>query len=176
MELGRICWGQSVDLRNPWIALRNLWIHTLHRNPLIAQESVDRSTDLSVLCNNLNSISLLWTNISGQVALFDRWTIPEVSVVCEAHVPNHSRITAATGRDGVLHRACRLFRRRWSDSVSWVVEVSKGYQSIHIICLRQWGITISVMICSIRKIWQNPRIAQATTLRNPWIPARSKDQ
>ena len=24
-----------------------------------------------------------------------------------------------------------------TDAVSWVVEVSKGYQSIHIICLRQ---------------------------------------
>ena len=38
-----ICWAQSVDLRNPWIALRNLWIHTLRRNPWIAQESVDRA-------------------------------------------------------------------------------------------------------------------------------------
>ncbi len=36
-----ICWAQSVDLRNPWIALRTLWIHTLRRNPWIAQESVD---------------------------------------------------------------------------------------------------------------------------------------
>ena len=33
----------------------------------------------------------------------------------------------------------------------------------------------SVIICSIRKIWQNPQIAQATTLRDAWIPARSKD-
>ena len=33
----------------------------------------------------------------------------------------------------------------------------------------------SVSICSIRTIWQNPQIAQATTLRDPWIPARSKD-
>ena len=39
-------------------------------------------------------------------------------------------------------RACRLFRRRRSDSVPWFVEVSKGYQSIHIICLRQRGINI----------------------------------
>ena len=30
-----------MDLRNPWIALRNLWNHTLRRNPWIAQESVD---------------------------------------------------------------------------------------------------------------------------------------
>ena len=37
------CWAQSVDLRNPWIALCNLWIHTLRRNPWIAQESVDRA-------------------------------------------------------------------------------------------------------------------------------------
>ena len=44
LGLGRcICWAQSVDLRNPWIALRNLWIHTLRRNPWIAQESVDRA-------------------------------------------------------------------------------------------------------------------------------------
>ena len=42
-----------------WIALRNLWIHTLRRNPGIAQESVDRSTDLSVLCNNLTLIGYL---------------------------------------------------------------------------------------------------------------------
>ena len=41
----------SVDLRNPWIALRNLWIHTLRRNPWIAQESVDLDClrDLPVL-------------------------------------------------------------------------------------------------------------------------------
>ena len=32
-----------MDLRNPWIALGNLWIHTLRRNPWIAQESVDRA-------------------------------------------------------------------------------------------------------------------------------------
>ena len=41
--------------------------------------------------------SLLWTNIAGQVALFHRWTISELSIWREAHVPNHSRITAATG-------------------------------------------------------------------------------
>ena len=38
------CWAQSVDRRYPWICLRNLWIHTLRRNPLIAQISVDRAT------------------------------------------------------------------------------------------------------------------------------------
>ena len=32
-----------MDLRCPWISLRNLWIHTLRRNPWIAQESVDRA-------------------------------------------------------------------------------------------------------------------------------------
>ena len=31
----------------------------------------------------------------------------------------------------------------------------------------------SVMICNIQM--QNPEIAQATTLCDPWIPARSKD-
>ena len=38
------CWVQSVDRRYPWICLRNLWIHTLRRNPWIAQISVDRAT------------------------------------------------------------------------------------------------------------------------------------
>ena len=39
LVLSYVCWAQSVDLRNPWIALRNLWIHTftLRRNPWIAQ-------------------------------------------------------------------------------------------------------------------------------------------
>ena len=37
------CWAQSVDRRYPWICLRNLWIHTLRRNPWIAQISVDRA-------------------------------------------------------------------------------------------------------------------------------------
>ena len=39
-----ICWAQSVDRRYPWICLHNLWIHTLRRNPWIAQISVDRAT------------------------------------------------------------------------------------------------------------------------------------
>ena len=38
------CWAQSVDQRYPWICLRNLWIHSLRRNPWIAQISVDRAT------------------------------------------------------------------------------------------------------------------------------------
>ena len=38
-----LCWAQSVDRRYPWICLRNLWIHTLRRNPWIAQISVDRA-------------------------------------------------------------------------------------------------------------------------------------
>ena len=38
------CWAQSVDRRYPWICLSNLWIHTLCRNPWIAQISVDRAT------------------------------------------------------------------------------------------------------------------------------------
>ena len=33
-----------MDRRYPWICLRNLWIHTLRRNPWIAQISVDRAT------------------------------------------------------------------------------------------------------------------------------------
>ena len=32
-----------MDRRYPWISLRNLWIHTLRRNPWIAQISVDRA-------------------------------------------------------------------------------------------------------------------------------------
>ncbi len=50
-----LCWAQSVDLRNPWIALRNLWIHTLRRNPWIAQVSVDLDClrDLPVLRTGL---------------------------------------------------------------------------------------------------------------------------
>ena len=39
-----MCWAQSVDRRYPWICLRNLWIHSLRRNPWIAQISVDRAT------------------------------------------------------------------------------------------------------------------------------------
>ena len=44
-----------MDLRNPWIALHNLWIHTLRRNPWIAQESVDLDClrDLPVLRTGL---------------------------------------------------------------------------------------------------------------------------
>ena len=30
------CWAQSVDLRDPWIGLCNLWILTSRRNPWIA--------------------------------------------------------------------------------------------------------------------------------------------
>ena len=31
-----ICWAQSMDLCNPWIALRKPWIRTLCDNPWIA--------------------------------------------------------------------------------------------------------------------------------------------
>ena len=31
------CWAQYVDLPNPWIVLRNLWILSSRRNPWIAQ-------------------------------------------------------------------------------------------------------------------------------------------
>ena len=32
-----ICWPQSMDLDNPWIAQRKPWIHTLRDNPQIAR-------------------------------------------------------------------------------------------------------------------------------------------
>ena len=32
-----ICWAQSMDLHNPWIAQRKTWIHTLRDNPWIAR-------------------------------------------------------------------------------------------------------------------------------------------
>ena len=32
-----ICWAQSMDLYNPWIAQRKPWIHTLRDNPWIAR-------------------------------------------------------------------------------------------------------------------------------------------
>ena len=47
-----------------------------------------------------------------------------------AHVPNHSRITAAI--DCVFHSEVTIPTPTVCDSVSWVVEVSKGYQSVHI--------------------------------------------
>ena len=81
---------------------------------------------LPVLCNDLTLISLLLINIAGRVALFDRWTISEVSIWCEVHMPNHSRITAATDRDGVFHSGPTIPTPTVCDSVSWIVEVSKG--------------------------------------------------
>ena len=41
-------------------------------------------------------------------------------------MPNHSRITAATDRDGVFHSGPTIPTPTVCDSVSWVVEVSKG--------------------------------------------------
>ena len=53
----------------------------------------------------------------------------------EAHVPNHSRITTATGRDGVFRSGATIPPPTVCDSVSWVVEVSKGYQmNVHQRC------------------------------------------
>ena len=39
------CWVQSVDLRDPWIGLRNLWIPRSSRHPWIAQVSLAQSMD-----------------------------------------------------------------------------------------------------------------------------------
>ena len=36
-----MCWAQSVDLRYPWICLRNRWIYSLRRNPWIFAQSMD---------------------------------------------------------------------------------------------------------------------------------------
>ena len=47
-------------------------------------------------------------------------------------MPNNSRITAATGHDGVFHSGPTIPTPTVCDSVSWVVEVSKGHQSVHI--------------------------------------------
>ena len=65
-------------------------------------------------------------------------------------MPDHSRITAATGHDG----GPTIPTLTVCDSVSWVVEVSKGYQSVHIYIYisaptRDY---YNVMICNIRKI------------------------
>ena len=53
-------------------------------------------------------------------------------------MPNHSNITAAADCDGVFHRE---YYSGHCDSVSWVIEVSQGYHSVHIYYLRQRGIT-----------------------------------
>ena len=50
-----------------------------------------------------------------------------MSVRYETRVPNSSNITAATGRDAVFHTIPTV-----CDSVPWMVEVSKGYHSVHI--------------------------------------------
>ena len=46
-RLERMGWAQSVDLPDPWIELRNLWILSSRRNPWIAQGSCLR--DLWIL-------------------------------------------------------------------------------------------------------------------------------
>ena len=56
------CWAQSVDMHDPWIALRNLWIPSLpgiHGSRRNLQMALARSTDLPVLCTDLTLISLL---------------------------------------------------------------------------------------------------------------------
>ena len=35
------CWAQSVDMRDPWISLRNLWIASSRRNPWISAQTMD---------------------------------------------------------------------------------------------------------------------------------------
>ena len=42
-NLVSMCWEQSVDMQDPWISLRNLWIPSSRMNPWIAQKSVDRA-------------------------------------------------------------------------------------------------------------------------------------
>ena len=64
------CWAQSVDLRDPWIALCNLWIHTLRRNPWIAQESMDRAVRFmnfaysdTIYIVGAHIVSFIWTDL-----------------------------------------------------------------------------------------------------------------
>ena len=78
---------------------------------------------------------------------------------------------AATGRDGVFRSGPTIPTPTVCDSVSWVVEVRKGYQSVHIYVCTNEGL----LWCNDLHNTPNPQIAQATTLRDPWIPARSKD-
>ena len=35
------CLAQSVDMRDPWISLRNLWIASSRRNPWMFAQSMD---------------------------------------------------------------------------------------------------------------------------------------
>ena len=125
--------------------------------------------DLPVL---YNFISLLWTDIAGQVALYDRWTIHKLSVWCEAHVPNHSNIMATTGRDGVFHSGPAIPTPTVCDSVSWVVEVRICYQSVHMYVCTNERLLYSVMICSICKIHRSRKQLPCAIhgfLREVWI-------
>ena len=69
---------------------------------------------------------------------------------CEAHVLNYSNITAATGHDAVLHT---IPMPTVCDSVSWIIEVSKGYQSVHMsVPMRDYYSEIICIIPMVRKI------------------------
>ena len=104
-------------------------INGLRRNLWITQGRGLPSTDLPVLYPDLTLISLLRINIARQVAVYDWWTILEVSAWYETHVSNNNNFTPATCRDDVFHTTptptvCY--------SVPSIVEVSGGCQSVNI--------------------------------------------
>ena len=51
------CWVQSMDLRDPLIALCNLWIPSLRRNPWIAQGMLARPMDFAYDANFKSSLA-----------------------------------------------------------------------------------------------------------------------
>ena len=69
-------------------------------------------------------------------------------------MPNHSKIAAASSDKLQPVTACSIEPTIPTvyDSVSWVVEVTKGYQSVHIYMSAPTRDYYSVIICSICKI------------------------
>ena len=101
--------------------------------------------DLPVLCNDLTLISLLWTNIADRLHYLIGELFPKYQSGAK-----HTRLIMVGLRQLLAMMACSIAyigptipTPTVCDSVSWVVEVSKGYQPIHILlCPRQRGITI----------------------------------
>ena len=55
-----LCWAQSVDLRDPWIVLRNLWIPSSRRNPWIVQRMLARCMDFAYDAIHLTMVIPRW--------------------------------------------------------------------------------------------------------------------